>query len=157
MTTSVQEARGLRPRHSGPLLFALPLLAILLAAGQARAADITVRIEGLHSAKGNVLIALFDKPDDFPDGDHSIRHMKVPASAQPITVVFRDLPPGTYAVGAYHDENANGQLDTNFIGYPDEGYALSRGVRAIISRPRFMDAAFTVGAEGTGVRLHIEY
>ena len=27
-----------------------------------------------HIPKGNVLIALFNKPDDFPDGDHSIRH-----------------------------------------------------------------------------------
>ena len=29
--------------------------------------------------------------------------------------------------GAYHDENNNSRLDTDFIGYPTEGYALSKG------------------------------
>jgi uncharacterized protein (DUF2141 family) len=30
-----------------------------------------------------------------------------------------DLAPGTYAVGAYHDENNNSRLDTDSIGYAD--------------------------------------
>ncbi len=75
----------------------------------------------------------------------------------PITVTFDDLKPGAYAVGAYHDENGNNRFDTNFIGYPAEGYALSNGVRAIISRPRFADAAFAVGGDGKHVSLHIKY
>jgi uncharacterized protein (DUF2141 family) len=81
----------------------------------------------------------------------------VKASTAPITVVFDALRPGTYAVGAYHDENGNGKFDTNFIGYPIEGYALSNGIRAIISRPRFTDASFMVPEGDRQVRLHIEY
>ena len=50
-----------------------------------------------------------------------------------------DLAPGTYAVGAYHEENNNSRLDTDFIGYPTEGYALSNGIRAVMSHPRFSD------------------
>jgi uncharacterized protein (DUF2141 family) len=157
MANAVERAAGIRPRLKRGALLLVPLIAVMLAGGQALAADIRVRIDGLHSDKGNVVVALFDKPDDFPDGDHSIRHAKVPAALQPITIVFHNLPAGTYAVGAYHDENANNRFDTNFIGYPVEGYALSRGVRAIISRPRFIDASFVVGPEGKGVRLHIEY
>ena len=30
------------------------------------------------------------------------------------------------------DENNNNRLDTDFIGYPIEGYALSNGIRAVI-------------------------
>jgi uncharacterized protein (DUF2141 family) len=157
MANAAKRAAGIRAwLKRGALLLFSPI-AVMLAGGQALAADIRVRIDGLHSDKGNVVVALFNKPDEFPDGDHSIRHAKIAASLQPITIVFRDLPPGTYAVGAYHDENANNRFDTNFIGYPIEGYALSRGVRAIISRPRFIDASFVVGPEGKGVRLHIEY
>jgi uncharacterized protein (DUF2141 family) len=59
------------------------------------------------------------------------------------------LAPGTHAVGAYHDENNNSRLDTDFIGYPIEGYALSNGIRAVISRPQFSDAAFAVGPTKT--------
>ncbi len=133
-------------------------LALLVCFGaSAEAAKIVVTIDGLHSAKGDVYVALYSKPDEFPDGDYSDQHLKVKASVSPITVVFDHLRPGTYAVGAYHDENANGRLDTNFIGYPVEGYALSNGIRAIISRPRFIDAAFIVPEGGAAVTLHIKY
>jgi uncharacterized protein (DUF2141 family) len=67
-----------------------------------------------------------------------------------------DLAPGTYAIGAYHGENNNSRLDTDSIGYSTEGYALSNGIRAVISRPRFSDAAF-VGDEDTHVTLRIKY
>jgi uncharacterized protein (DUF2141 family) len=139
------------PRAVAPLVLALALLA-----GPARAGRIVVTIDGLHSSKGDVFVALFSRPEQFPDGDYSDQHQKVKASLEPITVTF-EAPAGRYAVGAYHDENGNGKLDTNFIGYPVEGYALSNGIRAILSRPRFADAAFTVGEGDTKVALHIEY
>ncbi len=133
------------------------LLILLLFAARAEAAQIVVTIDGLHSASGNVFVALYSKAEGFPDGDYSDRWLRLPASTAPITVTFGDLKPGNYAVGAYHDENANNRLDTNFIGYPVEGYALSNGVRAIISRPRFVDAAFAVSVDGKRVALHIKY
>jgi uncharacterized protein (DUF2141 family) len=132
-------------------------LVMLAANSRAETSRIVVTIDGVRSSQGDVYVALFSKPDEFPDGDYSDQHKKVKASTSPITVVFDNLKPGTYAVGAYHDENGNGRLDTNFIGYPIEGYALSNGVRAIISRPRFSDCAFPVGQGDTPVRLIIEY
>lgn len=139
-------------------LVILPLvLLFLLLSGRAEAARIVVTIDGLHSAKGNVYVALYSKSEGFPDGDYSDQHKKVKASLAPITVVFDHLKPGLYAVGCYHDENSNGRLDTNFIGYPIEGYALSNGIRAIISRPRFIDASFTVPDGEKDVTLHIKY
>jgi uncharacterized protein (DUF2141 family) len=138
-------------------LLSLFVAALLLVAGRAEASRIVVVIDGLHSAKGDVYVALYSKPEEFPDGDYSDRHTKVKASTGVITIVFDDLKPGLYAVGAYHDENANGKFDTNFIGYPAEGYALSNGIRAIISRPRFVDAAFTVPEGDKEVSLHIKY
>jgi len=82
---------------------------------------------------------------------------KVAASTAPITIVFDNLAPGTYAVGAFHDENNNNQLDRNFLGLPTEGYALSNGVRAVTSKPTFQQAAFTVGNAGAAVSLQIRY
>ena len=141
------------PRYLASFL----LLFLLLVSGRAEAARLVVTIDGVHSVKGDVYVALFSRAEQFPDGDYSDRHLKVKASADPFIVIFDGLKPGTYAVGAYHDENGNGKFDTNFIGYPAEGYALSNGIRAIISRPRFSDCAVTVGAEDKPIRLHIKY
>ena len=79
------------------------------------------------------------------------------ATGGPVTVVFDNLPPGTYAVGAFHDENANDHLDTNILGLPEEGYALSNGIHPVASKPTFQQAAFTVGTEDKPVTLNIRY
>ena len=129
----------------------------LALAGQAQAARLVVAIQGIHSGDGYVYVALFAKPQGFPDGDYSIQHTKVKAAVEGLTVVFDNLPAGPYAVGAYHDENNNGRLDTNFLGYPSEGYALSNDIRAVIARPRFVDAAFPVGSADARITLHIKY
>jgi uncharacterized protein (DUF2141 family) len=136
---------------------ALGFLFSLLLAAEAQAARVIVTIEGTRSADGYLYVALFSQSDGFPDGNYSAQHVKLKASPEPLTVVFNDLTPGIYAVGAYHDENSNGRLDTDWIGYPKEGYALSNGVRAVFSRPRFIDAAFPVRSEGAHVTLLIKY
>jgi len=59
------------------------------------------------------------------------------------------LAPGTHAVGAYHDETIIAVSTPILSGYPPEGYALSNWIGAVISRPRFSDAAFAFGPTKT--------
>ena len=139
------------------LFSALALASIVFAAGEASAARLVVTITGLKSNEGGVYVGLYATPSKFLNGAQVDIMKKVRASTAPITVAFDNLPPGTYAVGAYHDENNNDHLDTNFLGLPTEGYALSNGVRAITSKPTFQQAAFTVGDAGVEVSLQIRY
>jgi uncharacterized protein (DUF2141 family) len=132
------------------LLLALPWHAAL-------ASKIVVTVEGLRSDRGQVMVAVFSKPEGFPDGDYADQHAKRPASTAPVTVVFDGLRPGRYALGAYHDENGNGKLDTNFLGWPTEGYALSNGIRLSFYRPRFAEAAVTLDRQDLAITLHIGY
>lgn len=141
--------------------FRLPFFAfaaaLIFIAGPASAARIVVTIDGLHSNQGNVFVGLYAGPAKFLQGNQSDAQRKVRASTGPMTVVFDNLPPGTYAVGAFHDENGNDHLDTNFLGLPVEGYALSNNVRAAMAKPTFQQAAFTVGEQGANLALHIRY
>ena len=138
-------------------LFFTFILALMFIAGPASAARIIVTIDGVHSANGNVFVGLYASPNKFLQGNQCDAFRKVRASTGPITVAFDNLPPGTYAVGAYHDENGNDQLDTSPIGLPVEGYALSNGIRAVFSKPNFYQAAFTVGGGDKPIALHIRY
>src|SRR5438477_8242900 len=131
--------------------------ALVFVAGPASAARIIITIDGLHSAQGTVFIGLYASPSKFLNGNQTDAMRKVKATQAPVTVVFDNLPPGTYAVGAYHDENANDHLDTNLLGLPTEGYALSNGVRAVMAKPTFQQAAFSVGNGDKPVSLHIRY
>jgi uncharacterized protein (DUF2141 family) len=139
------------------LFSALALASMVFAAGQASAARIVVTITGLKSNAGGIYVGLYATPSKFLNGTQVDAMKKVKASTGTITVAFDNLAPGTYAVGAYHDENNNDHLDTSFIGLPTEGYALSNGVRAVTSKPTFHQAAFTVGSAGAAVSLPIRY
>jgi len=57
--------------------------------------------------------------------------------------VFKDVPKGVYGISAFHDENQNGKLDTNFIGLPTEDYCASRDARGSFGPPSFSDAKFS--------------
>ena len=138
------------------LLYAFTVAFIFVTA-PASAARIIVTIDGLKNAQGNVFVGLYATPSKFLNGNECDAQKKVRASTAPITVAFDNLPPGTYAVGAYHDENGNDHLDTNFLGLPVEGYALSNGVRVVMSKPTFQQAAFTLGTGDKPVGLHIRY
>jgi len=139
------------------VLFFAFAIALIFMAGQASAARIIVTIDGLKSAQGTVFVGLYASPAKFLQGNQADAQKKVRASTGPVTVAFDNLAPGTYAVGAFHDENGNDHLDTNFLGLPVEGYALSNGVRAVMAKPTFQQAAFSVGAGDKPVALHIRY
>jgi uncharacterized protein (DUF2141 family) len=56
--------------------------------------------------------------------------------------VFKQVPSGTYGISAFHDEDNDGKLDTNLIGYPTEEYCASNNARNLMSAPSWGDAKF---------------
>jgi len=65
--------------------------------------------------------------------------------------VFESIPPGVYALSAFHDKNNNGKLDTNLLSIPTEDYGASNNARGTFGPPSFDDAKFTY--RGGTVRL----
>jgi len=47
---------------------------------------------------------------------------------------------GQYAIKVFHDENANGELDINFLGIPKESYGFSNHARGRFGPPPFAEA-----------------
>src|SRR6187431_1385555 len=47
------------------------------------------------------------------------------ADAASALCVFEKIPPGVYALSAFHDKNANGKLDTNLLSIHSEDYGAS--------------------------------
>jgi uncharacterized protein (DUF2141 family) len=57
--------------------------------------------------------------------------------------VFKEIPAGVYGISAFHDEDNNGKLNTNLVGYPVEEYCSSNNARNMFSAPSWKDAKFT--------------
>jgi uncharacterized protein (DUF2141 family) len=113
-------------------------------------ATISVVVENVKTDTGTVNIGLCDKglSRETCPFDKEVR-----ASAGFVEATFDNIPPGTYAVVAYHDANGNGQFD-RILGVPREPYALS-GEAGQKMVPSFEDAALPIrtGENAVVIRL----
>ncbi|WP_404384627.1 DUF2141 domain-containing protein [Caenispirillum salinarum] len=123
---------------------AAPLAAQTVDAVAARVAPgITVSVAGVASDRGNVRIAVCTRDEFLKPGCRF--GASAPATVGTVTLMVPDVPPGTYAVQAYHDENANAKIDRSIFGAPKEGVGFSNGAKINFGPPKFGDAAVEVG------------
>jgi uncharacterized protein (DUF2141 family) len=139
----------------GRLLIAVAALGLCLGA-TAEAADLTVTIRDVRGLGGIITVSVFDSEQSFLGDDTELASIDVPASPGEIPVVFTGLKPGTYAVAAFHDANVSGEVDTNFLGIPIEGYGFSNGAKVFLGPPSFKDAAVELETEAKTV-LEMSY
>ena len=118
-------------------------------AGTASAGELTIEVLSVTPNRGQVYIALYDQPEAFPITDRQRANQVLAADASHLTVHFKDLPPGRYAVAAFQDVNGNGKLDKNFLGIPKEPYGFSNGARGNAGPPKFADAAIMLVPDGS--------
>ena len=128
---------------------------VFLCTAAGHGADLEVELRGIHSSEGQALVAIHRRTQggDFPSDASVVANASAPAATEAVVVVFRGLPPGEYAVAAFHDANGDGELNANFVGMPTEGYGFSNDARGFMGPPPFDDAAFSLGADAGTTRL----
>ena len=133
---------------------ALLLVALALPA-PALAAQLDIELAGIENDHGLVRVAVCT-PATF-----TIRNCPFTgaAPAKPGSVVVRmpDIPPGRYAVQAYHDEDGNGRLRKGLFGLPAEAIGFSREARVRLGPPPFEDVAMDVAEPVTATRLRLRH
>lgn len=128
-------------------------LVLSCAALPAPAADLTLRVDNVQQARGEVMVALYDGAAGFLK--HPVRVASGPAGASSATIVIKDLAPGDYAFAVYHDVNANGKLDANPMGVPIEPFAFSNDAQGRMGPPAFDAAKVALPADGATVSVKL--
>ncbi|MCL6283553.1 DUF2141 domain-containing protein [Ruegeria sp. 2012CJ41-6] len=119
-------------------------------------APLSVTVDGIRNGDGAVIVAAFDQAAAFEamDVSKAVALAQIPAAGTKVSVTFHDLPHGTYAFAALHDEDLDGDLGMNGE-VPTEGYAFAAmGRRGLPSK--FEDAAVANG-ETAGSTLRLKY
>ncbi len=119
---------------------AIPFLLTLLSTGVDAA---SFEVKGLRNRQGQVICTLYLNAAGFPAEPEKAAGQKiVPISDDNRATCDFDVAAGTViAVAVLHDEDRNGQMKTNFIGIPPEGWAASNNAEAqTFGPPRFDDA-----------------
>lgn len=109
-------------------------------------ATLTVKVTKIQSAKGQILLAVFDNPDGFPSDNENMLTYKVkkPTGKTELSITISGLKPGKHAFSVLHDENSDFKMDRNFFGYPTEPYALSTNFHPLLSPPSFSDCEISL-------------
>jgi uncharacterized protein (DUF2141 family) len=105
---------------------------------------ITVQVWNLQNDKGQVGCSLYSNKDGFPtDSKKADARMMVKPAGTKATCVFKDVKPGTYAVSMMHDENEDEELETSFVGRPQEWWGVSNDAPSErFGPPKYENATF---------------
>jgi len=141
------------------LLFVLVLLTCTPHSFSQSPAKATLRVTfvGLHSGRGNLIMALGDEARGWPKSsflDSTL--MKTNGEGDHMTIQVRSLDYGTYAISVIDDENENGDMDA-FMGIPREGYGFSNNPKVRMGAPDFDECSFQIDRPLVELRIHLNY
>ncbi len=120
------------------------MLAAGLSSTDAAAGEIDLTMTGFANDQGMARIVLMEGIEGY-------------TSAKPVTLTASvpiedgtarwtaNVPPGTYAIIAHHDRDANDELDRPLFQLPLEPYGYSNGAWTSVGLPAFDEVAFEVG------------
>lgn len=120
--------------------------------------SITVHVTGIKKIVGLLGVSLYNSKKGFP-GKHEqayANQIKKITNTED-TVIFENIPYGTYAVSIMHDENSNGKLDTTFFGIPKEGVGVSNNPKIGMGGPKFNDSMFTLNTQQLEITVVMKY
>lgn len=121
----------------------LSALLFTLAAAGSQAATLEIEVQGLRSADGMVMLAIYDSADNWMK--KPVRGAMVQPGADGKALIRVDkLPDGEYAFSLLHDANGNRKMDSNLLGMPIEAYGFSNNATGNFGPPSFEAARFSL-------------
>lgn len=120
--------------------------------------NIRVTVNEVNKKNGEVMVALFSSSKGFPyETGNAIQKLKGRAVNGVVELTFPSIPEGTYAIALFHDTNGDGQLNTNFMGIPKEGYGVSNNRYNTFSAPDYPTCSFRHDKSLTDLSIRIKY
>jgi uncharacterized protein (DUF2141 family) len=126
------------------IIIGVAALAAVLAAPPARSTELTVTVNGIEKAEGQICCALYGPDREFLEPSAAIGWAWVGAAGASAECRFTGIAGGSYAVAVFHDQNGNRTNDANLFGIPTEPWGVSNNARPMFRAPTFEEAAVSV-------------
>ena len=117
--------------------------------------SLEIHVDNIKSKKGSIQFGLFTTEADYLK--KPVEKKIIKPTGKEITVVFENLQPGDYALSIIHDENENGELDTNAFGIPKEGFAFGNNAQGSFGPPPFEKAKITMADQNIKQEIKLKY
>lgn len=117
--------------------------------------SLEIHVNNIKSKKGSIRFGLFSTEADYLK--NPIEKKVIKSTGKDVTVVFENLQPGDYALSVIHDENENGELDSNALGIPKEGFAFGNNALGSFGPPPFEKAKITIVDQDVKQDIKLKY
>ena len=117
--------------------------------------SLEIHVNNIKSKKGSIQLGLFTTEADYLKSPVEKKIIK--STGKDVTVVFENLQPGDYALSVIHDENENGELDSNVFGIPKEGFAFGNNALGSFGPPPFDKAKITIVDQNVKQEIKLKY
>lgn len=118
---------------------------------------LSVVVNGMDTQSGSIRVAIFNSADKFLEKKgYAYTQGKAVGNSKSVRIDF-NIPHGTYAVTCYHDINDNRILDQNYMGIPQEPYAMSNNVNIKWRRPTFDETKFVFSKPSQTIYFEVKY
>ena len=105
--------------------------------------NLPIAVTGFENDDGEVLIAVSNSRENYESNDSAFVGVTVKIENRKVEYIFEDLPFGEYAIKLFHDENMDGELNSNFLGIPTEDYGFSNNARGTFGPADYDDTKFS--------------
>ncbi|NNG27636.1 MAG: DUF2141 domain-containing protein [Ignavibacteriaceae bacterium] len=132
---------------------------IIFAEGIEKSSDkgsLIVKIIGFENNKGDCRIALDKLKNVYEGGDSVFIGKILPIINSEVSLKIDSLNYGNYAIKVFHDENSNGELDSNFLGIPTEDYGFSNNASSWFGPPSWEKAVFLFNHEEMSIEISVD-
>ncbi|WP_428229576.1 DUF2141 domain-containing protein [Flavobacterium sp.] len=139
---------------SGWFMLMISILSLTNSYGQ----NTSIKISGIRSEKGQIIINVFRNSTDYEQGKVSKKLIFPKKSADNELMILNcDLEPRIYGITLIDDENKNGALNKNIIGIPKEGFGFSNFFMEKMKKPSFDDFKITVKKQDNKISIKVKY
>lgn len=116
-------------------------------------ANLTVIVSGLKNNKGDVKIGLFNSKESYNGKKQKFKGAIIKIEKKKVKWEIKNIPFGEYAIKAFHDEDGDNKVDTNFIGMPTESYGFSNNAKGFFGPPSFEKAKFHLNKQDMQIEI----
>jgi len=131
-----------------------------MAADSPGAATLSVHFIGLKSSQGAVMVAVFNSEAAYENSgtasEAATRSLKLEIKDGAAIATLEGIPPGQYAIKAFHDLNGDAKLNTNLFGIPTEPVGFSNDAPVHMHAPFWKETVFVVHAGENAISIHLD-
>lgn len=130
---------------------------LLLYAGAAQADGVHVDISGVEAGIGQVVVSVWDSEENYLNKAYLTVTVPVKKLTKGVfRVTFNEDLPLVCVINVFYDINSNGELDTSWIGIPEEPVGITNNIRGNFGPPDYEKAKVHITGHERVFKIHVE-